>query len=263
VSRTGDGWVPPGHPHAWTPPATPAAGAAPATPGAPAATGGTPTPTTAIGALTGQAAVGGQPAQGSQATAAGAFQQALLNRLAPEQATAQSAELQPALKANRLAEQRGMERDRAMLAERAAANGTSNSGGFETGLAGLAQARSGREGQYEADAVTGLDDKNRQSQQIMAQLAGGMLSQADQQELQRYLGNQANDTSRLGITTQGSLGQGDLALRGRLGEGQLNLGLLQALMGNEQFGQSEAGTNARFGAGLNQQALLSMLGGLG
>jgi hypothetical protein len=194
---------------------------------------------------------------------AGAFQQALLNRLAPEQASAQSAELQPALKANRLAEQRGMERDRAMLAERAAANGTSNSGGFETGLAGLAQARSGREGQYEADAVTGLDDKNRQSQQIMAQLAGGMLSQTDAQALQRYIADQGNQTSRMGIESQTALGRGDLGLRGELGRGQLNLGLLQALMGNEQFGQSEAGTNARFGAGLNQQALLSMLGGLG
>jgi hypothetical protein len=257
-SFDGSGWVPPDHPQAWKAPATPAAGAGPATPAA--AAGGTPAPQTAGQALTGAATVGGQPAQGAPATAAGAFQQALLNRLAPEQATAQSAELQPALNANRLAEQRGMERNRAMLAERAAANGTNNSGGFETGLMSLAQDRAGREGQYEAGAVSDLNDKNRSAQLMMAQLAGGMLQNNDAQGLQRYIADQGNQTSRMGIESQTALGRGDLGLRGELGRGQLNLGLLQALMGGEQFGQAEAGQNARFSAGLNQDALFRSLG---
>lgn len=61
----------------------------------------------------------GQTAQQGQPTSvAGAFQQALVNRLAPAPVSAQSPEVAPAIAANRAAEQRGFERNRAMTAER-------------------------------------------------------------------------------------------------------------------------------------------------
>lgn len=67
---------------------------------------------------------------------------------------------------------------------------------------------------------------------------------------------------KLGITSQAELGSRDIALRDKLGSGGLNAQIMQMLLQNQQFGQGEAGVNARFGAGLNQDALLRLLGGL-
>jgi hypothetical protein len=73
----------------------------------------------------------------------------------------------------------------------------------------------------------------------------------------------ANELQKLGITTQGALGQGDLALRGRLGDQQGNLSLLGLLMNNDQFRQQLGQQGAQFGAGLDQSGLLGLLGMLG
>jgi hypothetical protein len=249
------GWVPKGHGlDAGQPGAPPPAAA----PGAPAGPPGAPQ--TAGQALMGSATVGAAPAQGSDSTVTGAFQQALLNKLAPEQASAQSAEIQPALQANRLAEQRGEERMRAMNAERNAGQGLDMSGAAETERLGLAQDRAGREGQFEGQAVQDLGNRNHAAQLTMAQLAGGMLQGNDAQALQRYGIDTGDATQRYGIDKQNTLGQGDLALRSKLGTGQLNLGLLGQMQQNSQFGKSLSSNNAQFSAGLNQQALMKMLG---
>jgi hypothetical protein len=47
-----------------------------------------------------------------------------------------------------------------------------------------------------------------------------------------------------------------------LGSGQLNLGLLSALLNDQQFGQNLGAQLGMFGANLNQSALLSLIGGL-
>jgi hypothetical protein len=172
-----------------------------------------------------------------------------LNKLAPGEVSAESAEIQPALRANRLAEQRGFERNRAMQAERNAALGTNMSGGNETELLGLAQDRAQREGQYEAGAVQGLADKQHQAQLMMAQLAGGMFSQQDALAMQKYGIDSGANTSKYGIDTQAKLGGGDLALRDKLGSGQLDLGRAGL-----------ASDNAKFGASMNQDALFRALG---
>jgi len=98
--------------------------------------------------------------------------------------------------------------------------------------------------------------------------------------LQRYGMDQDADLRRQGLTLQGELGRGDLdvrrhasqgqldlggrelGLRDKLGSGQLNLGLLGTLLNNDQFKQQLGANLGMFGAGLNQQALLSLLGGL-
>jgi hypothetical protein len=221
-----------------------------------------PTPQTAGQALTGQATVGQQPQQGQQATVAGSFQQALLNKLTQGPVTADSAQLKPSLDANKLAEQRGFERDRAMLAERNAAQGLNMSGGNESQLLGLAQDRTAREGQFAGNAVA--DANKQQSAEILAALGlgGNLLGDQDRMNLQRYGIDTDAQLRREGLGASTSLGRDDLALRDKLGSGNLNLGLAGLLQGGQQFGQS-LGLQAGMGqAQLNQQALLSLLGGL-
>ena len=96
----------------------------------------------------------------------------------------------------------------------------------------------------------------------MSQLAGGLLQGNDAQAMQRYGIDTGAATAREGIATQGRLGEGDLSLRDKLGSGQLNLGLAGLLQGGSQFDSSLASNNAQFGASLNQDALLKLLGGL-
>ena len=250
VKLSNGAWVPKTHSLASSPAAPTSPTAAPTAPTAPAAG-----PTTAKEALT-----SAPPA--TPTTAAGAFQTALLGKLTAPPPTAQSAELQPALAANRLSEQRGFERDRAMLAERSAAQGFDNGGGFETGLLGLAQNRAQREGAFEGQAVADLG--RRQAAELMAALSltGGMLGESDrlalqdklgsgQLDLQRLLGLGGLENQRLGITTQGALGRDELGLRRELGLGQLDLG------------RAGLGLQAGLGqANLNQQGLLALLQGL-
>lgn len=226
------------------------------------AAGGTPAPQTTGQALTGQSTVGQTPQQGQPATVAGSFQQALLNNLAPAPVTAADPSIAPAIQANQLGEQRSFERQRAMDAEKMAAQGFNNSGGADTHLLGLEQDRGAREGQFAANAIQGQTDKNRDAQLMMAQLAGGLLQGNDAQNLQRYGIDQDAQVRREGLATQGALGQGDLTLRGELGRGQLNLGLAGLLQNGQQFGQQLGANNAQFTAGLNQNALLGLLNGL-
>jgi hypothetical protein len=218
-----------------------------------------PPPTGQPGAQTNPGPVN---AQGTPATVAGSFQQALLNKLNTRPTTAQSPEVQPAIQANQLANQRAFERDRAMLAERNAAQGLSMSGGNESMIRGLSQDRALREGQFAGQAVA---DANRiKSAEILAALGlgGNLLQGIDQRELQRYGIDTDAALRREGLGATSALGQGDLALRDKLGTGNLNLGLLGLLQGGDQFGQSLSSQNAQFGAGLNQQAILSILGAL-
>jgi hypothetical protein len=242
-------------------------GTQPAAPGAPGAApapapGQMPAPQNSQQSLIGQATVGAQPQQGQQATVAGAFQQSLLNKLSQGPITAQSPQIAPQIQANQLAEQRGFDRDRAMLAEKNAAQGLSNSGGADTMLRGLSQDRTAREGQFAGNAIA--DANKLQSAEILTALGlgGGLLSGIDSRDLQRYGIDTDAQLRREGLGASTSLGQGDLALRDKLGTGNLNLGLASLLQGGQQFGQSLSSQNAQFGAGLNQQALLSLLGGL-
>jgi hypothetical protein len=208
------------------------------------------------------APVGGSINQGAPATVAQSFQQALVNRLNPQSISAQSPEVAGAIQANNLSEQRAFSRDRNMLAERAAAQGFNNGGGFETGLSGLAQNRAQREGQFAGSAIQQAQrDQDMNTRSAMAQAAGLLSGNANLSQ-QQQLAELDAALRREGLGAQTALGNRDIDLRSRLGEGQLNLGLLTALLGNDQFGRSLAQQGAQFGAGLDQSGLLALLGGL-
>jgi hypothetical protein len=69
------------------------------------------------------------------------------------------------------------------------------------------------------------------------------------------------EVRKLGINTQGNIGNLEIALRRELGIGELNLGLLQALMQNQQFNNSLGFDIGKWQSVLNKDALLGALGG--
>lgn len=66
---------------------------------------------------------------------------------------------------------------------------------------------------------------------------------------------------RLGITTQGDLGTLELALRRELGIGELNLGLLQTMLQNNQVNNRLGFDIGQWASILNRDALLAAMGG--
>jgi hypothetical protein len=164
-------------------------------------------------------------------TVAQSFQQSLVNLLNPSIASpvdANNPAIAPAIQANQLAGQRGLEQQRNTLAEQAAANGTSNSGGFDSVLSGLIANNAAQQGQYAGSAVQHLSDQNNANLLSALGLGSGMLSgQAGltqqggefSQTLaeQQRQANMDNALKQLGITSTTQLGQGDLNLRLLLG----------------------------------------------
>jgi hypothetical protein len=69
------------------------------------------------------------------------------------------------------------------------------------------------------------------------------------------------EVRKLGIDTQGNIGNLEIALRRELGIGELNLGLLQALMQNQQFNNSLGFDIGKWQSVLNKEALMGALGG--
>lgn len=257
VQLSNGNWVPKDHPLAQqqalsqNPAGTPAGNAT-----------GSGATTTAQQAVTGNTTVGGYHQQGSSTNVASAFQQALINKLAPPPVNAANPGIVQALKSNQYAQQRGVERGRKLAAEQAAAGGYDGSGAFQSQLFGLEQARAAQEGAFEGGMIRDL--QKQQDQQLMQALAlgGGQLIDQDRLAMQRYGMDLDAQLRREGLGTQRELGLGDLGLRGELGRGQLNLGLLNLLQGGEQFGQSLSADLGKFNASLNNQSLLALLGGL-
>jgi hypothetical protein len=262
------GWVRYGN-GGWAPPeivngaaaAAPVAGPANPGPQAPP-TGPAAAPAggiTTAGQVTGTAGtVGGSAATGTPTTVAQSFQQSLVNRLNPQTPTVNDPNIAPAIQANQLAEQRGLEQQRQALAENGARQG--NTGVDQAQLLGLMQDSAQRTGQYNAGAISHLSDLQNQNETTAGGMAGGLLSGNQASELQRYLGDQSAGLQRQSIEQQGSLGSGDLALRGRLGDMQGNLGLLGLLQGGSQFNQQLGQNSAQFGQQLDQSGLLGLLG---
>lgn len=250
VKLAGGGWVPKDHPLAKQ---APQQATAPVPPPA--------QPPPSQHALQSPTTAGQQIQPGTPTTVAGAFQQSLVNQLTAPPVTAQSPELQPAIAANRAAEQRGLERNQAQLAEMAAAQGIDPTA-LGTLTRGLIADSAQRQGQFAAQAVMqGAAQRAAQLQAALG-LAGGLLSDQDRMMLQRELAELQAQLQREGLSLQGALGAGDLSLRRDLGTGQLNLGLLGTLLSNQQFGQGLAAQTALGQAGLNQQMMLALIDAL-
>lgn len=201
-----------------------------------------------------------------------------------------------------LAQTRAKQRNREAMAGRMAQQGylsdQAGSGAFDQGLSNLEQQQGESEAAFNANLTGEELNKQRDDLYRYAALAGNQLSGEESRALQEKLANLDAQIRREAMAQQGgqfsqdldlrkllgegqlglgqgdldlrkilgqgqiNLGEGDLALRRMLGEGGLNLNLLQLLFGNKQFEQGEAGTNARYGAGLDADWIKTLLGGL-
>lgn len=241
VKLQGGGWVPSNHPLASGP-------QAPSPNASPSPTGSVQTSQQAV---TAPATVGSTTPQGGQTSVASSFQQALVNRLNPGPVTSADPAISGAITANKDAEQRGMEKTRALLAERAASQGLDQNA-FNSQLMGAQGESTGRQASFAGQQTSNLASQRAQELTAALALGGNMLSDIDRANLQRELAQLQAQISREGTAAQVGLGQGDLALRSQLGTGQLNLGLLNALLGNQNFN-----------TGQNNSMLLGLLGQLG
>jgi hypothetical protein len=255
------GWVPGDHPlatQAGAPSVAPT-GPAPAGP-APGTTAPAGQPTSQAGVLNAPAVAGAQVQQGTPTTVAGAFQQALVNRLAPQDITSQNPAIKGSIAANRNAEQRGLSRTQEMLAERGAATG--QVGAQETGLRQAIGESAGRQGAFEGNALFGLHQQQQQDLTNALGLGGELLSDQQRQDLQRYGIDLDATLRREGLGAQTQLGNRELDIRDSLGRGNLGLGYAGLAQNGQQFGQQLGANLGIEQARLNQSALLSLLGGL-
>lgn len=260
AAAAGLGWVDKNHPLYGTPGYV---GSTPATAGAqPGAAPGQPAP-----AVPGQGAnvpIGTQP----PATINDAFRQALMTQLNTNPNQVDRSVIDPQVAAYRTGQQRSQERAQNQLAEQAALEGTSTSGGALADKLGLEQGRGLNESTFESQLVGQQLMQQRQQLMQAIQLAQQYGTSQDQLALQDKLAAMDAAIREKGLDVQSSLGQGDLALRGQLGrgqlqlgQGQLNLGLLNSLIGQQQ-GNDQLGFNyTALQNSANRDAILALLGG--
>lgn len=205
--------------------------------------------------------------------------------------------LQPVSDAYRSGQQRNYERLRSAAAERAAQDGTLQSGGFDAEALGYLQDTNAQSAAFDANLVReevqarreelvtaiqianqmGQFDQAQQLQQQLALLDGALRQQGMQMDfglrsrgldLQEQGMNMDFGLRSRGLDIQQMLGRGDLDFRqrgldlqGQLGRGDLGLRLLQSLLQNDQFFSQLGLSAAQIQAILNQSAVQSILGG--
>jgi hypothetical protein len=178
------------------------------------------------------------------------FRNALLGQLNtdPNNVSLNDPGLKPQMQAFTNAQQRSQERAQQELAEQAFAGGTRGTGAYGAELGAMEQQRGENEAQFGA-GLLGQERQQRLASLFQALGLGGEQLTADE-----------------ALRLQRELGIGDLNVRGQananqlqLGQGQLGLGLLQALLSDRQHGSS-LGLQAALGKGqLNLQSILPFI----
>ena len=234
-------------------PATGAPAAAPAPAGPPMAAGTGPGAPSQVQVPQGYGTTATTAQQLGGATVQTAFRDQLLNQLRqdPNAVSLQDPALAAQTRAFSDAQQRAIARQQQSAAEQAFAAGAGGTGAYKTDLAGLQQQRGEAEAQYGAGLLG--EARNQRMQELYNALGLARDTLAGGEDVQ--LRNAA-------LQAQTSLGQGDLALRGQLGRGQLGLGLLQALLGDRQAANRLGFDVGAFNANLNQSAMQQLLSGL-
>lgn len=113
-----------------------------------------------------------------------------------------------------------------------------------------------REGMQLSRDLANLESRDKQ---YLADLDADLRRQG--YGLQERLAMMDAELRRLGINTQGNLGGLELALRRELGIGELNLGLLQTMLQNQQVGNRLGFDIGQWQSILNRDALLAAMGG--
>lgn len=91
---------------------------------------------------------------------------------------------------------------------------------------------------FEADLL-GREIQNKRDEVSSAlSTLGGQLNNDQQAQLKRELAQLDAQLKQMGITSESDIASQELALKDKLGVGGLNLGLIQALLQNQQFGDT-------------------------
>jgi len=175
-----------------------------------------------------------------------AYQDALLNFMGRSQQTPtlDDSILGPQTEVYRAASQRGMERNRKVAAERAAASGRSQSGYLDNQINKGAQEQAFNTSSFNANLLGRELDTRRKELQAALQLAAATGDQESERELRTRLAQVSAMMQQQGLNLQGQLGAGDLALRQLLGQ-----------QGNDQFYDALGINTALSMENLNQNAL--------
>lgn len=161
-------------------------------------------------------------------------------------------DIKPQADAFRLARDRAAKQEREMMAERAANTGLNyggqGSGAFESGLQGIAEQAGQDKAGFEADLVGRRLDARRQQLMQALQLADALGARSEANTLQSELAQ-----------IDAGLRQNALGVQSSLGRGQLGLGLLNSMMGNQQFYDQMGYNYADLTSRLNRDAFLSLM----
>lgn len=162
----------------------------------------------------------------------------------------------PAIQAQRQnfdrANNRATTQERLAAAERAAARGSLGAGGYDAGLQSIEQSAGDRRVGFESQLMTGELQGQRERVMKGLELAQKSGSEAQQRALQKQLGELDAAIRREGIGSQEKLGQG-----------QLSLGLLGQLLGNQQSRDALGFNYAQLGQQGKQFDLSTILNNLG
>lgn len=221
---------------------------------------GTPIP----GTETPLGAVQNDGKAGTETTTAGMqnmIRDSLLNLLSQPAPTAQDPNLSPVLSAFNAAQNRASARQVAANAEAFGANGLESSGARLAADQGVMEQQGLNEGQFAANAVlTELQSRRDRTMQAL-QMASAINDQDLSRRLQEQLAQLNATIQRESLTQTGRLGDADIALRQKLGMGNLNLGLLGIAQQGRQFNDSLGFNLAQLESTLNNQALVNLLYG--
>jgi hypothetical protein len=187
-----------------------------------------------------------------------AFRDQLLKQLAadPNSITLQDPALAAQTRAFSDAQQRAIERAQQEAAEQGFAGGTLGTGAYGQELRGLQQQRGESEAQFGAGLLG--EARNQRMQELMNALGLARETIGQGEDIGISLKDLA--LREAGLKSQEKLGLSDIDLRRMLGQGNLKLGLLQAMMQDRQAANRLGFDIGSFGANLNQNAMLAALG---
>lgn len=243
ATQDGQGWVPPNHPMAWKAPVTTAAPQ-------PGVTGDPMRPNN------------GQPLPAPTATNVNdAFRTQLLDLMSkdPAQVSASDPAIKSQTDAYSAQRQLAQRQEREAAAEHFAAQGLDQSGAMDSEISREFGDMGRDVGQFSAGLVGQEQNRRTDMLKSVLALAGDQLSNEEKLALEKQIAAADDSTKRYGIDASTRLGSGDLDLRKFLGNGQLSLGLLQALQGGDQFNKRLGFDIGNAEAGYNRDALLSLM----
>jgi hypothetical protein len=126
---------------------------------------------------------------------------------------------------------------------------------------GVIEQQALNEGTFSSNLVLSELTQRRAQMMSALQAAAAINDQDLSRQLQQELANLNAAIQREGIANQKTLGESDIALREKLGTGNLNLGLLGLAQQGRQFNDSLGFNIAGLEAQLNNKALVDLLFG--